>query len=296
MKRNGKGSFFLPPIENPQKEATTKRHKESSRYNRTHTRNQSSTRIEVRKSIQSIFRRIKVKDKALPKPSETLQAVKDALGLKPKQVTKFFRNFQNIDVDESGFISRQELFHALEEDETHLTNALFKMMDTPSNGLLSFDDFVRLCSRWCLYAKKDILKFCFDTFDDDKSGFIDEHEFKLLCTAVNKGSPMFPGNFDAALQMVDENGDGVIDFREFKTLDKRFPLILFPIFRLQEKMQKLTLGERDWIGIHQRVGLGKNRQVYKDIHGVEPKRLKKRALPRITRLPPLVRHGNSRVC
>eukprot|EP00979_Chaetoceros_neogracilis_P016310 scaffold7697_cov264-Chaetoceros_neogracile.AAC.2 len=275
MKRNGKGIFFLPPIENPHK-------------------NQSSTRIELTKSIQNVLRRIKVKDKNLPQLSETFQAVKGTLGLTSKQVIKLYRNFQDIDADDPSFISCQELFHALEEEETHLTNALFTMMDPQNSGLLSFDDFARLCSIWCLYTKRDILKFCFDTFDDDKSGFIDEHEFKLLCTAVNKGSAMFHGNFDAALQIVDDNGDGVIDFHEFMALDKRFPLILFPIFRLQEKMQKLTLGDKDWIGIRRRVEKGRCRQVYKDMHGVEPKILKKRALPRMTRLPPLVRRGDAR--
>ena len=39
------------------------------------------------------------------------------------------------------------------------------------------------------------------------------------------------------------NDDGLIDFKEFIELDRRYPLILFPAFRLQDRMQKMTLGE-----------------------------------------------------
>ena len=49
--------------------------------------------------------------------------------------------------------------------------------------------------------------------------------------------------------MFDVNDDGLIDFREFTELNKRFPLILYPAFRLQESMQKLTLGQRAWSDI-----------------------------------------------
>ena len=329
MKRKGKGTFFLPPIihiHNPLKTVTVttkKQHNHNNDHNppkEARTAGKSSIRSELRQSFQDVFRRIKTKDKDKSKntdtnhynkkreSSETLQAVTEALGLTAKQITRLFRNFTRIDVDKSGFISSEELFQALEEEETHLTCALFKMMDigihstnddgSPSPSILlslSFDDFVRVCSTWCLYTKKDILNFCFDTFDNDSSGFIDENEFKILCTAVNKGSPMFPGNFDAALQMVDDNGDGVIDFREFKALDRRFALMLFPIFRLQQKMQRLTLGERDWVEIHQRVEMGRNNQpVSRNIHdvGVEPintRTVKRRAIStrRTTRLPPL---------
>ena len=324
MKRTGKGNFFLPPIihiHKPLNTATVTTNKQHHNPPKEARTGKKSKRSELRQSFQDVFRRIKTKEKDKTKnkdtnrhkkkreSSETLQAITEALGLTAKQITRLFRNFTRIDVDKSGFITSEELFQALNEEETQLTCALFKMMDiglhstnddgSPSPSILlslSFDDFVRVCATWCLYTKEDILNFCFDTFDDDSSGFIDEHEFKILCTAVNKGSPMFPGNFDAALQMVDDNGDGVINFQEFKSLDRRFSLMLFPIFRLQEKMQRLTLGVRDWVGINRKVEMGrkKNQPVSRNIHdvGVEPidaRTVNRRAISTrmTTRLPPL---------
>lgn len=38
------------------------------------------------------------------------------------------------------------------------------------------------------------------------------------------------------------NSDGLIDFDEFRAMDKAFPLLFFPAFRLQDSLQKHFLG------------------------------------------------------
>ena len=59
---------------------------------------------------------------------------------------------------------------------------------------------------------------------------------------VNNASPLFPGNFQKALDEFDVNDDGLIDYSEFLELDRRYPLVLFPAFKLQDCLQKHTLG------------------------------------------------------
>ena len=59
--------------------------------------------------------------------------------------------------------------------------------------------------------------------------------------------------------MFDVNDDGLIDFYEFKELNKRFPLILYPAFRLQDSMQKFTLGEQNWAEIFKRLQQSKTK-------------------------------------
>ena len=56
---------------------------------------------------------------------------------------------------------------------------------------------------------------------------------------MNCSEPTFAGNFAAAIQQFDTNSDGVIDFKEFAALNKKFPMLLFPAFRMQEAMQRL---------------------------------------------------------
>ena len=39
------------------------------------------------------------------------------------------------------------------------------------------------------------------------------------------------------------NSDGQIDFDEFRAMDKAFPLLFFPAFRMQDSLQAKFLGE-----------------------------------------------------
>ena len=128
-----------------------------------------------------------------------------------------------------------------------------------------------------------------------------QKEFVELCRVVNNASPLFPGNFATALELFDmcvsvvpifacaraspwlpprphrrptrprvalaSNDDGLIDFSEFQELDRRYPLVLFPAFRLQDRMQKMTLGEEGWKRIMKDVTKAKRIQDYKSAHG-----------------------------
>jgi len=64
---------------------------------------------------------------------------------------------------------------------------------------------------------------------------------------------MFPGNFIQALNVIDSDDDGLIDFDEFVDFDRKYPLLLFPAFRLQQRMQILTLGEKTWMRINESI-------------------------------------------
>ena len=63
---------------------------------------------------------------------------------------------------------------------------------------------------------------------------------------INNANPAFPSNFARALDEFDANNDGLIDYGEFVEINRRFPLVLFPAFRLQDMMQKNTLGTIQW--------------------------------------------------
>jgi Ca2+-binding EF-hand superfamily protein len=60
---------------------------------------------------------------------------------------------------------------------------------------------------------------------------------------INNAAPAFPNNFKNALETFDVNADGLIDYHEFVEIERRFPIMLFPAFRLQDAMQRKSLGE-----------------------------------------------------
>lgn len=197
---------------------------------------------------------------------EAREAV-EALALTNKDLQKLKSRFDEIDLDGSGSIDSDEFFEELGENRSPFTDALFRLIDADGSGTIEFEEFIRVLTTYCMYTKDDILKFCFDCFDVDGSGTIDEEEFFELCKTVNNAAPMFPGNFASALTMFDVNDDGLIDFGEFIDIDRRFPMVLFPAFRLQDNMQKLTLGEARWRQINTKVEKQRQADEYAEQHG-----------------------------
>ena len=118
---------------------------------------------------KDIFQKIvdKSKKKDNFELTDAIKTVIKAFGLSSRQLKRLYRRFRLIDLDDSGSIERNELFTALEEKETLVTDAFFRLMDSGDKGKIDFEDFIRVCSTYCIYSRKDILKFCFDCFDTD---------------------------------------------------------------------------------------------------------------------------------
>ena len=91
-----------------------------------------------------------------------------------------------------------------------------------------------------------------------------------MCVAVSAGDPLFSGNFRMALENFDTNDDGLIDFDEFRNLNDRYPMILHPAFRMQDKLQKYTLGEEEWVKVMENINYWQKIKEYTDKEGEAP--------------------------
>jgi Ca2+-binding EF-hand superfamily protein len=143
--------------------------------------------------------------------------------------------FDNYDLDFSGEIDYIE-FAMMCESFTQTNNnlmgkylnAIFEIYDIDQSGTFEFHEFIQMCSCYCMYRYGDIIEFCFKTFDTDGSGFYTEDEFQDLALSLAGEEPMFPGNFQTALQQFDADGDGLISFAEFKNMCRSYPSIFHP--------------------------------------------------------------------
>jgi len=200
---------------------------------------------------------------------EKTKAIAKSLNLSQHHLKKMKMNFDEIDVDGSGNIDIEEMFEFLDEKRSPFTDAVFALVDMDPSQSVDYEEFLRICCIYCIYTEEDILRFCFDCFDKDGSGTIDEAEYIVLCQTINAASPPFGGNFQKALEQFDVNDDGLIDFGEFTQLHRRYPMILFPAFRLQDAMQALSFGEDDWRKIHANINAQRELLEYRELHDGE---------------------------
>jgi hypothetical protein len=49
------------------------------------------------------------------------------------------------------------------------------------------------------------------------------------------------------------DGDGAISFAEFQRMNERFPMVLYPAFKLQDAIQNATLGSKEWVKIAEKL-------------------------------------------
>ncbi|ETI48353.1 hypothetical protein F442_07617 [Phytophthora nicotianae P10297] len=187
----------------------------------------------------------------VPVPDERMQQMITKLKLTAKDLTVLYGKFARYDkeylesaVESSGTIDRTEFYASIDEKHSPFGDAIFALIDEDNSGVLDFSEYVEALGKFCLLNKEDMLKFCFNVFDDDKNGTIEGQELTNLLEILHEDEQT--SNMKHALKTFDFNGDGKIDFGEFKQLHSQFPSLLYPAFRIQQNMKIFTLGEKWW--------------------------------------------------
>uniref|UniRef100_K3WTK6 EF-hand domain-containing protein n=1 Tax=Globisporangium ultimum (strain ATCC 200006 / CBS 805.95 / DAOM BR144) TaxID=431595 RepID=K3WTK6_GLOUD len=144
----------------------------------------------------------------------------------------------------SGTIDRSEFYKSIDEKNSEFGDAIFALIDEDNSGVLDFSEYVDALGKFCILSKEDILKFCFNVFDSDRNGTIEGTELTHLLEILHEDGQT--SNMKQALASFDFNGDGKIDFDEFKQLNGLLPSLLYPAFRIQQNMRIFTMGESWW--------------------------------------------------
>lgn len=96
--------------------------------------------------------------------------------IKPSQIKKIYKRFQDIDVDKSGAIEYEEFLMALDIDDNTTSKQMFRVFDMDGSGTIELKEFIVVLSRYTSAAKSEKLKFAFMMFDEDGSGYIEKDE------------------------------------------------------------------------------------------------------------------------
>jgi len=131
--------------------------------------------------------------------------------------------FFELDVKGVGVITREELFTGMEEcfdrKITHKeVDEIFGNIDYDNNGTISFDEFVKAAIDKKKLLTEEKLKAAFSLFDRNGDGDIEAKELKEV---IGDDNTTEDNVWMQMIKEVDLDGNGVIDFEEFKAMMKK---------------------------------------------------------------------------
>ncbi|CAN6485131.1 unnamed protein product [Victoria cruziana] len=130
--------------------------------------------------------------------------------------------FRNMDTDNSGTITYQELKTGLARLGSQLTEAEVKQLmdaaDVDKNGTIDYMEFITATMhRHRLQTEENLIK-AFQYFDKDNDGYITRDELYHAMKGYGMGDE---STIKEVLDEVDTNNDGVINYEEFLAMMMR---------------------------------------------------------------------------
>jgi len=127
--------------------------------------------------------------------------------------------FALFDRDRDGEINTEELAkvmrtHGFDPTEEDLKD-MIRNVDTNANGAIDFNEFIDMMVKRGANVEEDVAH-AFKVFDRDGDGLITGEELRL--TMNNLGEPITEAEVNAMIAEADLDGDGKINFVEFKSL------------------------------------------------------------------------------
>lgn len=127
--------------------------------------------------------------------------------------------FKLLDSDSDGYITYTDLVGAIEThfgSQASLQN-IVNLIDTNQNGKIDYTEFLAAGIDRMIYLQNDNLRSMFQFFDKDGDGMITASELRKIFQTL----ALTRNNTDLvmkALEQADADGNGFIDFQEFKNL------------------------------------------------------------------------------
>ncbi|KAL3072847.1 hypothetical protein niasHS_017821 [Heterodera schachtii] len=138
-----------------------------------------------------------------------------------EQIEEFQRFFDMFDRSRNGYIMATQLasiLDAMEQDYDEKTlRKLIRKFDADGSGKLEFDEFCALVFTVGNSVDKETLrnelKEAFRLFDKEGNGYISTQTLKELLHEI--APDLSDNELDAAVDEIDEDGSGKIEFEEF---------------------------------------------------------------------------------
>ena len=137
---------------------------------------------------------------------------------RPKEAKNAIKLFKMANKNGDGKLLRSELKETLLNfvSSYFIKNfdAIFDLLDSDNNGYIDYEEFLRACIDRNKVITESVLKYAFSFFDKENSGYINKNIIKSYFVKAKLTEKQFMNIFNE----IDTNGDGRIDFKEFRKM------------------------------------------------------------------------------
>ncbi|KAF7152688.1 hypothetical protein RHSIM_Rhsim01G0062600 [Rhododendron simsii] len=188
-----------------------------------------------RSSLTKVFSSQRV----VPSPAENEEIVRS--GTHRKADAELRKVFATFDKNKDGFITKQELRESMRNVGVDMSEAeaaeMVEKVDSNGDGLIDFVEFCELFDSMAGGDRSavggggeeageggggdgDFMKEAFDVFDGDRDGLITVEELGLVLSSLGMKEGERLENCKEMIRKVDVDGDGMVNFDEFKEMMK----------------------------------------------------------------------------
>ena len=174
---------------------------------------------------------------------EVLEVAK-TLKLSTSHLNQIYAQFRELDSDNSGVVDVSEfIIH------NHITSEIFgelvfSLFDANKSGKLDFEEYLTAVWNYCSLSKDGLAKFAFDIFDVNNSGTLSTEEINEIVAIIWGYENDRVGKVLKSLN--NDKKSNELHAADFIDMSKHFPVLLFPVFEVQEKLCKKGLGRSTW--------------------------------------------------
>ena len=127
--------------------------------------------------------------------------------------------FIALDANGDGCLSLKELRKGLKDRHNGEQIArILAAADTDGSGEINYTEFLAATIDANVYLREEYLRMAFKMFDTDNSGSIEKSEVVQILGGDQLNSLVTRTAIEKAIDSIDKNGDGKVDFEEFMAM------------------------------------------------------------------------------
>jgi len=154
--------------------------------------------------------------------SQLLEEMERSSNFSGPEIQRLKKRFMKLDKDGSGSIDKEEFLQIPQIAGNPLASRMIAIFDEDGGGTVDFQEFVGGLSAFSNRGgREEKLKFAFKVYDMDRDGFISNGELFLVLKMMvgnNLKDQQLQQIVDKTILEADQNGDGKLDFDEFKAM------------------------------------------------------------------------------